>query len=491
MAKVTFDGTNKHINVIAGEDSLIVEDDVYSEWKRWIVLSDNAKYDQAFRTFGGDPTVAGQFAPKYFFLLNGWRIRIDGNTNPNVDVAINLYVDGGGNPFVLLNSANVSNLRSDVGVVESELQDILDYAGVIVYDAIDGQAGTTHPTGTSAYPVNNSADLQALMDLYDINKVLLQSNMVVTQDFNNVLFETNTAAEFLNPDGNKMDQCFFFRMNVSGNFDGSSIVVQDCSIGDVQGVYGVASNCHLSGNILLEPYQQFIMSDCASGIAGTGSPVIDMNSGSPTDLSVRNYSGGLRIINCDHPDDVGTVEYVAGKCHVGIDEDDDGGCTDGYLSIRGVVKISDWSSGTEIDTSAAFETSNTYQGHIHVGHGVDSVAGSDYPIGTSRRPVNNWADAKLIMEKYHIHNVLLHTNSQLTESIPNTKIESIAGNVFLDVNGQDVSNTRFEGIGIYGDFADSQVVIDKSYLVSAYRIHGLIRDTQLGGLIQGSTGIQL
>ncbi len=265
MAVVTFDGPNKHIVVLPGVTELNVMTDVYSEWKRWVVLEDNANWLPAFNAFGGDPTVAGQFSPRYFFLLNGWQIAIDGTTNPNVDVAINLYVDSettNQNPFILSNSASVSNLRSDVGVVASDLQDILDYAGVIIYDEIDGEAGGTHPTGTSAYPVNNSADLQTLMDLYDINKVLLQSDMSVTQSFNNVLFETNTAASFLNPGGNRMHQCFFYRMNVSGDFAGSSIVIQDCSIGDISGVYGSANNCHLAGNILLEANQQFIMSKC-------------------------------------------------------------------------------------------------------------------------------------------------------------------------------------------------------------------------------------
>ncbi len=493
MASVSFDGDNKHINVLTGISELNIQDDAYSEWKRWIQLSDNAKYDQAFRTVGGDPTAAGQYSPRYFFLMNGWRIRVDGNVTPAVEVAINLYVEEGGSPFILVNGSTVSNLRSDVGIVESELQDILDYAGVIIYDEDDGQAGEQHPTGTAAYPVNNSADLQTLMDLYDINKVLLQSDCTVTQSFENVLWETNTAAEFFNPDGNTMNSCFFYRMTISGDFGyasaGSSIVVQDCSIGDTQGIYGVANNCHLGGDIYIQPDQQLVMSACASAIPGTASPKIYFGEAGKSQgcgLSMRSYSGGLRLLNMDHTDDVATCEYVAGKCHIGVSITDDGNNTDGYVSVRGIAYLNDYSNGTEVDTSAMFETSNTYAGVLHFGHGVGSTAGDSYPVGTSRKPVNNWTDAIAIMSEYHLHNIELHTDAQLTESIQNAEFSSAAGIVYLDLNGQDVNGSRFDAIGVVGDFADSQVVIEDCYIVSAYRFHGLISDCHLGGIIQSS-----
>ena len=139
-------------------------------------------------------------------------------------------------------------------------------------------------------------------------------------------------------------------MNLFGDFGsgstGSQIVAQDCSIGDVQGVYGVASNCHLAGTIILQANEQFVLSDVASAIPGLNSPIIDMNSGVPTGLSLRRYSGGMRIINCDHVDDVATLEYVAGKCNISS------GCTDGIISVRGVVDVTDNSSGTTVETDA-------------------------------------------------------------------------------------------------------------------------------------------
>ena len=73
MANVTFDGENKIIRVNDGVVQINVELDLYSEWKRWMMEDDNAKWLQAFRSAGGDPTnlEATQFSPRYFFLMNG------------------------------------------------------------------------------------------------------------------------------------------------------------------------------------------------------------------------------------------------------------------------------------------------------------------------------------------------------------------------------------------------------------------------------------
>ena len=50
--------------------------ELYSDWKEWKKIGDNAKYPKAFDTTGGDDTGGGQFIAPYFFLRNdlGWRL---------------------------------------------------------------------------------------------------------------------------------------------------------------------------------------------------------------------------------------------------------------------------------------------------------------------------------------------------------------------------------------------------------------------------------
>jgi hypothetical protein len=94
----SFDGTNKLIVLTPGTVSFDVLD-AYSRWKDWVATGDNAKYPQAFRAVGGDPTFGVNIVTPYFFLLNGWRFRPQEASHLlNVDGIV--VVDGGGDPFV-------------------------------------------------------------------------------------------------------------------------------------------------------------------------------------------------------------------------------------------------------------------------------------------------------------------------------------------------------------------------------------------------------
>lgn len=80
---VTFDGPNRIIILETLVTSVDVEVDLYSDWKEWVMLSDNAKFFPAFRTVAGDPLPGGKSISGHFFLQNqvqpdggvGWRIR--------------------------------------------------------------------------------------------------------------------------------------------------------------------------------------------------------------------------------------------------------------------------------------------------------------------------------------------------------------------------------------------------------------------------------
>lgn len=97
--KVTFDGTNKLILINYGETIIDIKEEIYSAWKEWSQVDDNLKFLAAMRAVGGDPTVGSSFLGSTFFLINGWRIRT-WEGDQNLQLNGNLFVDGGGNPFV-------------------------------------------------------------------------------------------------------------------------------------------------------------------------------------------------------------------------------------------------------------------------------------------------------------------------------------------------------------------------------------------------------
>lgn len=111
----TFNGSAKTIQ-ITGVSTVEVKA-LYSAWKNWAAQGANLGYEQAFRTFGGDPTVSGQYAPAYYFLTNGWRVVLDGIS---VSFSTNLYTNEGVSPIVLLNGATVSLKNSDSPIVAAD-----------------------------------------------------------------------------------------------------------------------------------------------------------------------------------------------------------------------------------------------------------------------------------------------------------------------------------------------------------------------------------
>jgi hypothetical protein len=75
--KVTFNKFTKIISVNPGVTNLDIKADVYSAWKRWMLIENNAKMGRAIRAIGGDPTVAGKAAGDIYFLVNEWRLQVD------------------------------------------------------------------------------------------------------------------------------------------------------------------------------------------------------------------------------------------------------------------------------------------------------------------------------------------------------------------------------------------------------------------------------
>lgn len=93
---LTFDGPNLRI-IIPTVGFYVADVDFYSDWKEWVLLSDNAKYPLAFDTTGGDLISATTEVAPYYFLRNdlGWRIQapeasgeitIEGNLFPRDSV---------------------------------------------------------------------------------------------------------------------------------------------------------------------------------------------------------------------------------------------------------------------------------------------------------------------------------------------------------------------------------------------------------------------
>lgn len=344
----TFNGSTKRITIDPNLSDVDVKE-LYSEWKEWALQGDNLQYLQAMRTFGGDPTVEGQTAPAYYFLMNGWRCVVDGF---DAVFAYNLYTDEGENPVITLNGGTALLNNSDVGIAKTSLDKSLDYSGYVYVDFINGEAGTEHPYGTAGQPVDTFSDAITIANDYNLHRIfILEGTATVTNEDLSRMSIAGTSPlscgiTLSNNADASYDKTNFRDLTVDGACADGALQLERCNIGDLDNFQGYAIECGLGGEVTIAANGQATFWQCASSIPGSSSPVLNMNSGNPTSVSVRAYSGGLRVTNADTPNDTATIEYVAGKCFI------DDTNTDGYISVRGVVHLTDESTGTTVDTTA-------------------------------------------------------------------------------------------------------------------------------------------
>lgn len=250
------------------------------------------------------------------------------------------------NAFVNINKT--SSVSATIS--ESNVSNSLDYGGTLYYDEnnVSG-TGQSHPIGTLSNPVNNIEDGVVIATLYSLNDVVTYSDVNIDRDLSrfNVSSAFNDTTFY--PHGFKMMNCSLNHMMIDGDFNDSFIHLHNCTIINALNIYGKIKDCFLAGNILISANQDLTVTDSESGIAGQGSSTIDMKANEDTTLSLRNYSGGVTLENCDTPACVTTLELNQGKPHL------EPSCTDGYISVRGVAALDDRSNGSTIDVSALWD----------------------------------------------------------------------------------------------------------------------------------------
>lgn len=351
----TFNGLTKRIILDPSLPDVNVKE-LYSDWKEWALQGSNLQYLQAMRTFGGDPTVEGQTAPAYYFLTNGWRCVVDGF---DAVVSYNLYTDEGENPIITLNGGTALLNNSDVGIVKTAFEQEQDYAGVVHIDFIGGVSGTEYPLGTASEPVDNFADAVTIAESYGIKEIRIEQGSgemdVNIINYTVIGSSPQSCGVIMTGDQNGIYRnTKFTNLHITGTACGRGWNADKCSLEDVYMVAGYIKECGLKGTIGLSNrvnddtgvVYESVFYQCVSEVPGFGSPTLDMVQGYPTHTSFRSYSGGLLLKYVDHAEDTATLEYVAGKLTLDVT------CTNGEISVRGIVKITDNSNGLTVDDSA-------------------------------------------------------------------------------------------------------------------------------------------
>lgn len=357
--KVTFDGVNKIVQVtqapslVGGEwiVDLDVKVDVYSDGKEdWLADSTLNKLRYPVEAIGGQPLPGSKALGTTYFLNYGWRIR-PYEASHTLNVNGNLYTPEGESPFVpTVGTYNVFVIQQVSSLVDSTVQQLeeieyISFAGAVHVDVTSGISGTTYPAGNAEYPVDNIPDATSIAMTRGIQTIRITGNITLDtgDDVSGYIvtgINTGRTNIIINPNADTLGTEFRL-CSISGTLDGNSII-RDARIVNLNYVSGSVYTSLLEpGTVTLGGNDVASFLSCYSGQPGQSTPIIDCAGNGPA-LSVRDYSGGIKLINKTGPDAV-SIDLNSGQVIL------DSTVTNGEIVIRGTGgKVTDNSNGATV-----------------------------------------------------------------------------------------------------------------------------------------------
>lgn len=296
------------------------------------------------------------------FVRNDWQVGDTFLVYPTAQCTISggnvVAVDENGDTIpVILQSPNVQVvMTSSSSATLQELSSIQysSFGGGVTVDVVDGVSGTAFPIGTPQQPVNNLTDAMTIAASRGFTTLYILGDMVVdlSGDYSSMIFvgESMTRSHLTISSGANVKNAEFYDAYVTGVLDGNARL-KGCKLDDLDYVYGVVEQCMLDpGAIVLGGSNPAHFLDCWSGVPGSNTPTIDCG-GSGQSLALRNYNGGIKLINKTGADPV-SIDLNSG--HVILDST----VTAGEIVIRGVGKLTDNSQGASVDSTHLLSPDN-------------------------------------------------------------------------------------------------------------------------------------
>jgi len=348
-----FDKINKLI-IVKAPDTEVTIQDLYNNIRDWEDEPENMEVYKVADCTGKEELGGGVYVGLTLKLID-WKLKFEDRSGPSYIIC---NVSGGN--LVMYNTATSSyespiepsayvtvTLTSSSSATLQELSSIQysSFNGGVTIDVTSPYSGTDFPVGTLQEPVNNLTDAMLIADERGFDTIYVIGDLTIDTggDYSGMLFmgESMTKTNITISSAADVTNCEFENAYVTGTLDGNCKLYQ-CRIGDLNYIYGVIESCMLEGTITLGGGSDAHFLDCWNGIIGTDPPVIDMG-GSGQGLSLRNYNGGIKIINKTGTDSI-RIDLNSGKVVL------DSTVTNGDITIRGVGKIIN-NSSANVDIS--------------------------------------------------------------------------------------------------------------------------------------------
>lgn len=312
---IDFDGINLIITLESGVTEVDVVNDLYKDWKDWMLSSPlNRRFPQALISDGGNPLTAVINQGSYIFLNNtaGWRIKppeeditifLTGNlAAQDIEVATVLPTDGNFTAAIL-------GLQPITQGVVPSMRDNLEFntfQNQVVVDEINGTAAGFIPAyvgsdriGTRRAPSLTLTEAKLISDGEGITRIRFNNDYNSTgetTDFSmGFQFEADSLSyTFTVVAGLDVSNCSFENLTLVGPLDGINRIFR-CNVGAVTNFSGEVTSSDLESDIGLigSGAVSAQIYSCYSAVNGTSYPRVT-NIGTQ-ELIVRDFRGSLGL----------------------------------------------------------------------------------------------------------------------------------------------------------------------------------------------------
>lgn len=473
--KVTFDGLNKIIIIENGIEELDFYSDVYSAWKRWILLNDNSKYEQAIRVVGGDPISSTKILGSTFFMLNNWKLRpyegdhrliINGNiyTDP---AGSSIFTSTLGNYNIIIEMA-VSNL-SDSTLSQLPEIEYSSYNNTVTIDIDNGSSGSTYPIGTPRYPVNNLTEAKLIADTGGFDDYTLLSSLTIRNgdNLNNLKISAKNWEEIIIESGALLENTEFSKISLYGTMSGYWNVLNNCWVYDIDNFTGWMRNCSFVSVSLAEYTEESNgQSYFDNNIPMFPNQESILNMNTDTFVSFTFASGIYKIKNMT----TGS-EIVFGLSEGMFIIDDT--CVGGLIEVTGIGEVVNSSSlSPKIDNLVRGEEIQIAS--FNNGITIDEISGSDsiiYPAGTVNDPVKTLLNVSSIARERGFKYIYV-VNDLTLSGIPNGILNGYKfvgcgyKNTRIYVDNVQLINCQFKDCLLTGSFYDNSSITVNNCIIN-------------------------
>lgn len=348
---ILFDKINKIVQVEAPQQTVFISE-IYDAIKEWDSDPHNMEV-LMFALASGGEDLGGGVSVGFTLTLVDWKLQFIGWPGPGY-VACEVtggnllsYDTGGGeyvNPIEPIPYVTVTRTTSASATVnELEAIQYASYQNAVWLDIGSSNSGTDYPVGTREFPVNNLADAVAIA--VDKGFSTLEILASITLDGGTNLDGYTIHGHSISNDmvtiaaAASVVDCIIQNCTVDGTLDGGA-TIEGCVVLDLTYLNGLIHNSMLQGTIQLGGSDMARILDCHSDVPGATTPTIDCG-GSGQALSIRNYNGGVKLINKTGSEAV-SIDLNSG--HIILDAT----VTDGTIVCRGVGKLTDNSVGATV-----------------------------------------------------------------------------------------------------------------------------------------------